>query len=93
MVDEAGQCAWRVEEVERISGRWRVDDDEIEALVEMQREQALGRHVLLGAAERAGDVAIERVVQDTCRLLTSDRGFTVVTNSSECRCRVETQRP
>ena len=51
----------RVEEVERVARRRRVDDDEVEALVAVQGEQPLGRHVLLRAAERAGDVAVEGV--------------------------------
>ena len=59
----------RVEEVERVPGRRRVDDDEIEAALVVQLVQLLHRHVFLRAAERAGDVAVEAVVEDALRLL------------------------
>ena len=64
MVEEPGEHPRGLEEVERVSARRGVDDDEVEAVVAVQRVQRLGRHVLLGAAERAGDVAVERVAED-----------------------------
>ena len=64
VVEEAEQAPGRVEEVERVAGRRRVDDDEVEVAVVVELVQLLHRHVLLRAAERAGDVAVEAVVED-----------------------------
>ncbi len=52
MVEEAGEHPGRLEEVERVAARRRVDDHEVEAVVAVQLVQRLGRHVLLGAAQR-----------------------------------------
>ncbi len=69
MVEEAGEHAGRLEEVERVAARRRVDDHEVEAFVAVQFVERLGRHVLLRAAQRPGDVAVERVGQDSFDLL------------------------
>ena len=50
VVEEAGEHARRLEEVEGVAARRRVDDDEVEALVGVELVQRLGRHVLLRAA-------------------------------------------
>ena len=63
----------RVEEVERVAGRRRVDDDEVEVAVVVELVELLHRHVFLRAAERAGHVAIEAVVEDALRLVGSCR--------------------
>ena len=90
VVEETHQPAGRVEEVERVTRRWRVDDDEVEATFVVQLVQLLHRHVLLRAAERAGDVPVEAVVQDPFGLL----GITRVAHHQpvERRLRVEHQR-
>ena len=88
----SGRDVRGVEEVERVARRRGVDDDEIEALVAVQREQPLGGHVLLRAAERAGDVAVEGVGRGSARpaaaLSRVGRDQPV-----ERRRRVEHQRP
>ena len=56
VVEEAGEHARSLEEVEGVAARRRVDHHEVEAVVGVQQVQRLGRHVLLGAAQRAGDV-------------------------------------
>ena len=68
VVEEPGEHAGRLEEVERVAGRRCVDDDEVEALVVMEQVQRLGRHVLLGAAQRRRHVAEERVGEDALGL-------------------------
>ena len=69
VVEQAGEATRRVEEVERVPGRRRVDDDEVEAAAVVQLVELLHRHVLLRARERAGDVAVEAVVEDAGGLL------------------------
>ena len=69
VVEEAREAAGRLEEVERVAGRRRVDDDQVEAALLVQLVELLHRHVLLRARERAGDVAVEAVRQDAPRLL------------------------
>ena len=64
VVEQPGEPPRRVEEVERVAGRWRVDDDEVEAAFVVQLVQLLHRHVLLRARQRAGDVAVEAVLED-----------------------------
>ena len=59
----------RLEEVEGVAARRRVDHDQVEALVAVQLVEHLGRHVLLRAAQRAGDVAVEPVAEDPLGLL------------------------
>ena len=92
VVEEAGQAPRRVEEVERVARRRRVDDDEVEVALLVQLVELLHRHVLLRARERAGDVAVEAVVEDALGLLGSDRRC-VTTRSSKVRLGVEHQRP
>ena len=47
MVEESRQAARRVEKVERMPRRWRVDDDEIELAGDVQLVELLHRHVFL----------------------------------------------
>jgi hypothetical protein len=58
-----------LQEVERVAGGRRVDDDEVEADVVVQLVQLLGGHVLLGAGQRGRDVAVEAVAHDSLGLL------------------------
>ena len=90
VVEQPHEPARRVEEVERVAGRWRVDDDEIEAAFVVQLVQLLHRHVLLRAAERAGDVAVEAVVEDALGLVRLGR--VAGDEPVERRLRVEHQR-
>ena len=69
VVEQPGEPAGRVEEVERVPGRRRVDHDEVEPAAVVELVQLLHRHVLLRARERAGDVAVEAVLEDALRLL------------------------
>ena len=69
IVEQTYESLGRVEEVERVASGRRVDDDQIEVALVVQLVQLLHRHVLLGATERTGDVAIEAVVEDPLRLL------------------------
>ena len=69
VVEEPQQPARGVEEVESVSGRRGIDDEHVEAPAVMELEQLLHGHVLLGAPERPGDVAIEPVVEDRLGLL------------------------
>ena len=59
----------RVEEVERVARRRRVDDDDVELLGVDELVELLHRHVLLGARQRAGQVLVERLAEDRLRLL------------------------
>ncbi len=68
VVEQPYDSLRRVEEVERVSGRWRVDDNQVEPAPIVELVQLLHRHVLLRAPERAGDVAVERVGKDPLRL-------------------------
>ena len=91
VVEEAGEHAGRLEEVERVAARRRVDHDEVEALVVVQQVQRLGRHVLLGAGQGAGDVAVEGVGEDPLGLL--GVGGVAPHEAVERRRRVEHHRP
>ena len=73
VVEEACEPARRVEEVERVTRRRRVDDDEVEVAGVVQLVELLHRHVLLRARQRAGDVPVEAVVEDALRLLLGGR--------------------
>ena len=73
VVEEPGETFRRVEEVECVACRRRVDDDEVEAAFVVELVQLLHRHVFLRAAQRAGDVAVERVVEDSLCLLVGRR--------------------
>ena len=58
-----------VDEVEGVAGGRRVDDDEVEVGALVQLVELLHRHVLLRARQRAGDVAVEAVLEDARALL------------------------
>ena len=60
-LDELGQPPRRVEEVERVAGRRRVEDEQVEAALGVQLEQLLHRHVLLRAGEGVGDLLVDAV--------------------------------
>ena len=62
-LDELGQAARRVEEVERVAGRRRVEDEQVEAALGVQLEELLHRHVLLRAGEGVGDLLVDAVVR------------------------------
>ena len=68
VVEEAGEAARGVEEVEGVAGRRRVDDDEVEVALVVELVELLRRHVLLRARERAGDVLVEAVGEDALGL-------------------------
>ena len=91
VVEEAGEPARRVEEVERVARRRRVDHDEVEVVRDVQLVELLHRHVLLRARQRAGDVPVEAVAEDALGLLRVGRvrRHEIV----ERRLRVEHQRP
>jgi methylmalonyl-CoA mutase cobalamin-binding subunit len=69
VVEEPGEHARRLEEVERVAARRRVDHHEVEPFVVVELVERLGRHVLLGAAQRPGDVAVEAVLEDPLSLI------------------------
>ena len=54
----------RLEEVERMAGRRRVDDDQVVAAAGVQLGELLDRHVLLRAGEALRQVLIEAVGED-----------------------------
>ncbi len=82
VVEQAREPLGRVEEVERVPRRRRVDDDEVEVALVVQLVQLLHRHVFLRAAERAGDVAVEGVVEDALRLLSVDAALRATSRSN-----------
>ena len=69
VVEEPGQPGRGLQEVEGVAGGRRVDDDDVEAGVVVELVQLLGRHVLLGAGQRGGDVAVEAIAHDALGLL------------------------
>ena len=82
----------RLEEVERVAARRRVDDDEVEALVAVQLVQRLGRHVLLRAAT-ARRRCCGRTVLARIRSACSSSPALRRTTRVERRRRVEHHRP
>ena len=60
-VERLDEALRRVEEVERVRGRRRVEDEEVVARVVLHGDELLHRHVLLRAGERRGDVLVELV--------------------------------
>ena len=90
VVEHAQQPVGRVEEVERVTGRRSVDDDDLVAAVLVQLVELLHRHVFLRARERARHVAVEAVVEDAFGLFLADR--VARDESVERRLRVEHQR-
>ena len=69
VLQEAGQPARRVEQVERVAGGRGVDDHDVELLGVDQLVELLHGHVLLRARERAGEILVEPVGQDRLGLL------------------------
>ena len=61
--------------------RRRVDDDQVEAAVVVQLVQLLHRHVLLRARQRAGDVAVEAVLEDALGLLRRLAAYSATSSS------------
>ena len=73
-----------VEEVERVGGGRRVEDDEVEARVALHGDELLHRHVLLRARERGRDVLVELVVEELLRAF-SGVDECLMTSSSKVR--------
>ena len=63
-LDEAAQSLGRVQEVERVAGRRRVQHQQVVAALLEELVQLLGRHVLLRARDRVGQLLIDAVVED-----------------------------
>ena len=66
---KARKATGSLEEVEGVSRRGSVHDDEVEAAFFGQLVELLHRHVLLGARESFGQVAVEAVLKDSFGLL------------------------
>ena len=64
MTEERDQSVGCAEQIDRVSRRWCVDDDEIELVAGPQLVQTLDGHVFLRAAQRPGDAAVDRVGED-----------------------------
>ena len=63
-LDELGQAARGVEEVERVAARRGVEHQQVEAALRVQLEQLLHRHVLLRPGQRVGDLLVDAVRED-----------------------------
>ena len=63
-VEEVGDALRRLEEVERVARRRRVDDDQVVAPAGVQLAELLDGHVLLRAGEALRQVLVEAVVED-----------------------------
>jgi hypothetical protein len=91
VVEESGENARCLQEVEGVPARWGVDDHQVESVVAVEFVERLGRHVLLGPTQGAGDVAVEPIGQDPFDLLV---GVGVAPHQPvERRRRVEHHRP
>ena len=66
-VEEAAESLRRVEEVQRGSARWSVDDDEVPRAGRLELAELLHRHVLLRAGEARGQRDVEGVREDRLR--------------------------
>ncbi len=64
VVEEPGEPARRVEEVQCVAGGWRVHHDEVEVPALGQLVELLHRHVLLGARQHPGQVLVDPVGSD-----------------------------
>ncbi len=91
MAEEADEPIGRLEQVDRVARRWRVDDHEIPLAARVQLVQPFDRHVLLRARQRARDRAVDRVGENGLGLLGVRR--LLVDEPVERRGGVEHQRP
>ena len=69
MAEESGQPVRGLQEVQGVSRRGGVDDDEVEAVLLGELVELLHRHVLLGPREGLGQVAVDPVPHDPVGLL------------------------
>ena len=67
--EELGHPRRRVEEVERVPGRRRVDDDQVVLAGLVDLEQSLHRDVVVALHEPLGEALVEPVVEDAVRRL------------------------
>ena len=65
--EEVGHARRRVEEVDRVPGRRRVDDDEVVLAARVDLEQPLHRDVVVALHEPRGEVVVQPVVEDAVR--------------------------
>ena len=73
--EEVGHARRRVEEVDRVPRRRRVDDDEVVLAARVDLEQALHRDVVVALHEPRGEVVVQPVLEDAVRgLLVLARG-------------------
>ena len=79
--DELGEAPRRVEEVERVAGRRRVEDEQVEAALAVQLEELLHRHVLLRAGQGAGDLLVDAVVRGPGRGVSSSGAWRATSSS------------
>ena len=63
-LDELGQAPRGVEEVERVAARRRVEDEQVVAVLGVELEELLHRHVLLRAGERVRELLVDPVGED-----------------------------
>ena len=69
VLEEPGEAAGGIEQVERVAGRRRVDHHHVEVARLDQLVELLHGHVLLGAREGTGQVLVEPVGQDPLGLV------------------------
>ena len=63
-LDELREPLGRVEEVEGVAGGRGVEDEEVVAALLVDLEELLHRHVLLGAGQGVGELAVDPVLED-----------------------------
>ena len=65
--EELRHARGRVEEVDRVAGRRRVDDDQVVLARRVDLEQALHRDVVVTLHEARGEVGVQAVLEDAVR--------------------------
>ncbi len=91
MAQEADEAIGRLEQIDGVPGRRRVDDHEVPLAARVQLVETFDRHVLLGARQRPRDRPVDRVLQDRLGLL--GVGSLFVDEAIEGRGRIQHHRP
>ncbi len=67
--EEVGHASRRLQEVDRVPGRRRIDHDQVVRTGRVEVEEALHRDVVVTLHEAPGDVVVEPVLEDSVRRL------------------------
>ena len=90
-VEQVEEAAWRVEKINRLTRRRRIEDDQIRVGREMQlRHSLLHRHVVADAGKRIREVAVDAIREDG--VARGRRGRMGIRSTSKVAWEIKTER-